>query len=132
MLGFLTTCTQSACLNASTLLSRYYSDFSKTGRIFPEEFFSSISRFFYRVTLPYSSHFSEKVSIIHDDANSTIRKLIALTEAIELTKKVQLTPEEAASLILATQKIDQTALSALSSFQAIASLNIEIAGSGEI
>lgn len=111
---------------------RCYHELSRRVPILPESLLTSISRFFYRVTLPCCSHLSEKVSVIGDAESSTIRKLIALSEVIKLTKNVEFTPKEAALIIQATQKIDQVALRALSGLPSVSSLQIEIEGSENI
>jgi len=111
---------------------RCYHELSRRVPILPESLLTSISRFFYRVTLPCCSHLSEKVSVIADEQSSTIRKLITLSEVIKLTKNVEFTPKEAALIIQATQKIDQVALGALSELPSISSLQIEIEGSDQI
>ncbi len=118
--------------NPTTVFIRCYHELSRRVPVFPESLFTSISRFFYRVTLPCCSHLSEKVSVIGDEQSSTIRKLIALSEVIKLTKNVQFTPQESASIIHATQKIDQAALAALSKLPSASSLQIEIEGSEHI
>jgi hypothetical protein len=111
---------------------RCYHELSRRVPILPESLLTSISRFFYRVTLPCCSHLSEKVSVIADEQSSTIRKLIALSEVIKLTKNVQFTPKESALIIHATKKIDQVALAALSELPSVSSLQIEIEGSEDI